>query len=226
MTKKLLPLEPASDSTGGLGRREVIQMLFGAAGAGVALPHVAEGHPLRHHLGDLTQVAEADAKARKRETGFLDAHQLETLRSLAERILPGAGRANTAEFIDQLLAVDTNENRRRFLTALGAFEGRALERAGRPWKELSPADQEAILTEASTAASGRPREEPWTRGKPIGPRTEPPPARLTLRDHFDFLKGWIAGAYYSSEIGMRELGWTGNVFHQSFPGCPHPEGHR
>ena len=51
------------------------------------------------------------------------------------------------------------------------------------------------------------------------------PVRLTLRDHFDLLKGWIAGAYYSSEIGMRELGWTGNVVFAEFPGCQHPGGH-
>ena len=33
------------------------------------------------------------------------------------------------------------------------------------------------------------------------------------------------GAYYSSEIGMRELGWTENRFFASFPGCTHPGGH-
>jgi len=52
------------------------------------------------------------------------------------------------------------------------------------------------------------------------------PQPPTLRDHFEHLKGWIVGAYYSSEIGMRELGWTGNVFYAGFPGCPHPGGHR
>ena len=35
--------------------------------------------------------------------------------------------------------------------------------------------------------------------------------------------GWmfISGAYYSSEPGMRELGWTGNVMHEKFAGCEH-----
>lgn len=51
------------------------------------------------------------------------------------------------------------------------------------------------------------------------------PVPPTLRDRFEHLKGWIVGAYYSSEIGMRELGWTGNVFFASFPGCEHPGGH-
>ncbi len=33
------------------------------------------------------------------------------------------------------------------------------------------------------------------------------------------------GAYYSSEMGMRELGWTEDRVFASFPGCEHPEGH-
>lgn len=39
------------------------------------------------------------------------------------------------------------------------------------------------------------------------------------------LKSWVAGAHYSSEAGMTELGFTGNVFFQSFPACTHVEGH-
>ena len=30
----------------------------------------------------------------------------------------------------------------------------------------------------------------------------------------------------SSEPGMRELGWTGNVFYPELPGCTHPGGHQ
>ena len=39
------------------------------------------------------------------------------------------------------------------------------------------------------------------------------------------LKSWIAGAHYSSEAGMKELGFTGNMFFQSFPACTHAEDH-
>lgn len=51
--------------------------------------------------------------------------------------------------------------------------------------------------------------------------------RLTAAPHAPFkeIKGWVVGAYYSSEIGMRELGWTGNMFHTEFPGCRHAERH-
>jgi hypothetical protein len=210
-----------------LPRRSVLQMLAGTAVAG-AIPAVATGHPILRHLADEAAVAQAQARSSAAgwKPEFLDQHQFETLQSIAERLLPGASRAGASEFVDQLLAVDSQEDRRRFLSALGAFEGRALQRAGRPWKELTESDQHAILTEASTMAPGTPPDKPWTRGEPILPPPETSgPTRVTLRDHFDLLKGWIAGAYYSSEIGMKELGWTGNVFFESYPGCEHPGGH-
>src|SRR5437868_121376 len=43
--------------------------------------------------------------------------------------------------------------------------------------------------------------------------------------HFNDLKDWISGAYYSSEIGMRELGWTPERVFSTFPGCSHADGH-
>jgi len=41
----------------------------------------------------------------------------------------------------------------------------------------------------------------------------------SLRDHFDNLKGWVSKAYYSSEIGLRELGWSDSYFYDSLPEC-------
>ena len=208
-------------------RREMLQALIASIGAGASMPGLAADQHLARHLANpALDQADAKSKAAAYKPEFLDRHQFETLESLAERIVPGSAKAKASEFIDQLLAVDSTEDQRNFLTALGAFEGRALARASRPWKQLAEADQIAILTEASTAASGRPAERPWTKGDPIPSRSAPPPAfTLTLRDHFDLLKAWIVGAYYSSEIGMRELGWTGNVIHQTFPGCEHADGH-
>ena len=41
--------------------------------------------------------------------------------------------------------------------------------------------------------------------------------------HFKHLQQWIARAYYSSAVGMRELGWTGSARRGEFRGCPHPD---
>jgi hypothetical protein len=98
--------------------------------------------------------------------------------------------------------VESPDNQRKFLGTLGTFDGQAFRRASRPWVQLTEADQTAILTEASTLEAG-----------------------AGLRDQFDLLKGWIAGAYYSSEIGLMALGWTGNSLFPSYPGCEHPGGH-
>jgi hypothetical protein len=203
----------------------MLQVLVASVGAGAVAPVLAQDHPLGRHADSATlEQADAKSKAPAYKPAFLDQHQFDTLASLAERIVPGAGRARTSEFVDQLLAVDAAEDQRQFLTALGAIEGRALAIGRRPWKDLEEQEQIAILADVSAMASGRPAATPWTAGQPIGGG---PSARvtLTLRDHFDLLKGWIAGAYYSSEIGLRELGWTGTVAHPAFPGCDHPGGH-
>ena len=209
-------------------RRELLQTLIASMAAGAVVPGLTAEHPIGRHAGDALTDKQTDAKAKNGsyKPEFLDQHQFETLQMLAERIVPGSTRANVTEFLDQLLAVETPDDQRSFLTALGMLEGQALARANLPWKQLTEADQIAILTNASTMASGKPPATVWTKGDPVAAGGGAPQAvTLTLRDHFDLLKGWIAGAYYSSEIGMRELGWTGNVFYREYPGCQHPGGH-
>jgi hypothetical protein len=200
----------------------MLQTLIGGVGATMALP--AEAHPVQGHLGNQGVVAAAAQKARKAvayKPEFLDAHQLQTLEVLAERIIPGSTKARSAPFIDQLLSVDSANNRRNFLSSLGAFDMLASERHSKPWKSLTPAQQDELLTEASTAESGRSLASGWDPRRPATQTT----GKTTIRDHFENLKGWISGAYFSSEIGMRELGWTGEMFFQELPRCDHPGGH-
>jgi hypothetical protein len=194
----------------GLGRRQWLQGMLGGVGAGlVAIPGLAETHPVHAHLASAARVAAADSKTEAAgwRPEFLDAHQFETLSSLAERILPGAVKLRADRFIDQLLAVDSQGNQGQFLSALGGLDGEARARFGKPWKSLTEPQQIELLTAASTLAPG------GTAGR-------------NLRDHFDEIKGWVVGSYYSTEAGMRELGWTGNQFYPSFPGCEHPDGHK
>ncbi len=121
----------------------------------------------------------------------------------------------------------TREERQGFLSALGAVDAAARERFGAPWSELTGEQQDDLLALAATTKPGR-EETAWTPGTPVsehlarvGSADGPP----TLRDRFDLLKGWVVGAYYTSEVGLRELGYDGPVFADSFPGCPHPDGH-
>jgi hypothetical protein len=202
---KLVPTAPDSIADG-VSRRVALQTLLGGASAGLVLPPIAAAqHPIREHLADPGAIERAQqrAAAAAYAAEFLDAHQSKTLEVLAEAIVPGSTAARVAPFLDQLLAVESAEHQREFLGSLGAFDMAAITKHGKPWIALTAPEQDALLGEASTAD-----------------------AASSFRSHFENLKEWIAGAYYSSERGMRELGWTGNTFHRELPGCTHPGGHQ
>jgi hypothetical protein len=208
-----------SESSSGVGRRAMLQTLLGGVGAGLALPGVAPAqHPVQHHVGTATAAAaQKKAAAAVYKPVFLDAHQLKTLTSLSEAIVPGSTEAKVARFLDTLLEVESAKNQKAFLSALGAFDMLAIEKNNKPWIALTATEQDALLQTASTAAPGMRSE--WPGAAPVAAGT------ITIGDHFNTLKGWIAGAYFSSEKGARELGWTENVFHAELPGCTHPDGH-
>ena len=120
-----------------VGRRALLQTLVGGAGLGLALPSLGESHPMHEHLHDQSRVSAADAKAKTAawKPEFLNAHQVETVTILAEQIVPGSTKAKSAQFIDALLAVDTEQRQRRFVQALGAFEAHG-DRAGAEAMEI------------------------------------------------------------------------------------------
>lgn len=211
---------PGDELSAGLGRRAVLQTLLTGAGAGIAIPALALEHPMHEHLRDQARVtaAEQKVKASAQAPQFLNAHQLQTLTLLAEQIVPGSTKAASAPFIDSLLSVETDARQRRFVEALSAFDGMAMVKAKTSWKALSETDRVALLTTASTATAGAAPAGPAVPGTAPKPQGD---VTLTARDHFEHLKGWISGAYYSSEIGMRELGWTGSMFFEKFTGCTH-----
>jgi hypothetical protein len=199
---------------GGVGRRQMLQGLA-VVGAGLAVPGGVEAH--------LMAPARAAAKA-KGATGalaFFDAHQFATVSRLCALIVPGSDTAGADRFIDELLAVAGSERQQKFLTAFGAIEGAALERFQKPFKALAEPQQVEVLTVASGGPSGA-RDWTWEPGKLIERPKEDDPS-TTLRDHFDHLKRWIADSYYTSEAGLRELGYTGNMLFTEFPDCTHPE---
>lgn len=184
-----------------VSRRKALQTLATGVGATIAAPIGMAG---AGHVHPAVAVPLEQAAANAAGRLFLSPHQLATLETLAALILPGAEASGTPAFLDKMLAVDSVEARRRFVSALGAFDGAAMRSHGRAFKDVTPAEQTAILTQASTMAVGMPR-----------PGSEP----ANLRDHFDHLKALIADVHFSSEVGLRELGSTGNMVHTRFNGC-------
>lgn len=209
-------------SGGALARRQLLQRLAAGGAAGFALPTSLGAGEAHRHVADqlqLEQAADAAAGSGAAAT-FLDAHQRETLASLAEAIVPGATKADVPAFLDRLLAVDSPARQREFLAALGTIDAEALGRFGRPWLALAAGQRNELLTAVSTAPSSRPARYPEM------PVSGPMSAAPNVRDRFEMLKTRIAVAYFTSELGMRELGYTGEMIHEAFAGCSHPEAHR
>ncbi|MPY89622.1 MAG: hypothetical protein GEU99_17065 [Luteitalea sp.] len=135
-----------------VSRRLALQSLAAGLGASVAWAQDAEAaeHPIVRHLH---QGAE-----RKPATGglarLLDEHQFQTLSALAEIVVPGAKATESDVFIDTLLAVESTETKRRFLSALGAIEGAAIAEHRKPFLDLTTAEQTALLTAISEQPAG------------------------------------------------------------------------
>ena len=178
-----------------LTRRELVEKLLAGMAAGVVWPVLASAYPMREHLTDaaLLDRAEAVHKAPAWKPLFLNVNQNETLVPLSEGILPGSEKAHVNRFIDLLLSVDTEKNQAKFVASLASMDSAAQKAFGRGFHLLVASERHQVLTSVST-------EEPHQR-------------------HFNNLKEWITVAYYSSEEGMRELGWTGKLAFGSLPQC-------
>jgi hypothetical protein len=174
---------------GPLGRRAVLQSI--ASGLGVAvLASPASAHVHQAATAAKPAAASGAKPAVATATGlvFLDKHAFDTLALLADQIVPGARAAKVPEFLDRLLAVESTETQKRFTESLGAFERQAREAHGKPWKALTAAEATALLTKMSSA-----------------------PASEAVRRAFEFVKGGVAETYFSTQVGLKELGWNGSV---------------
>ncbi len=178
-----------------IGRRGVLQSLAGIGAAALATSVSAAQHAHAHHAAAAALPAAADAAATPGLL-FLDQHAFDTLAALSEQIVPGSRAAQVPEFLDRLLAVESLETQKRFAQAIGAFEREAREAHGKPWKALSSEQVNALLTRLSALPDGDQKRGP-----------------------FDGIKRAVAETYYSTEVGMKELGWQGTVAHASPVAC-------
>jgi hypothetical protein len=191
-------------------------------GAAVSVPALVAAHPVHRHLANIATMEQADEKAAAAQwkPEFLDPTRNQTLVAIAERIVPGSTETQVNRIIDLLLSVDTPANQKSFVASLTALDQQADHQYRKSFSGLSQQQQDQVLT---TCANGKESPSKETSADPDEPEPEKIP--VTLRDHFENLKGWIAGAYYSTEIGMRELGWTEDFYFEELPVCTHAGEH-
>lgn len=208
-----------------LSRREMMHRLLAGAGVGAAWPVVAASHPIHKLLADEALFSEADARmtAANWKPVFLDAQQNASLIAVSESIVPGSGKLQVNRFIDLLLSVDTPAHREKFAASLSAIESESQKRFGRMFAALTKEQKNELLTIASKEDEERKAKEAASGESSTEEHEGQSPPKLY--DHFENLKDWISVSYYSSEAGMRELGWTGDYVFENYPACDHAEGH-
>lgn len=147
---------------------------------------------------------------------FLSEHQNQTLVVLSDLIIPetdtpGAKSALVNRFVDLLLAAETHDTQQSFLNSLAYIDGESRRRLGDAFIFLPPESQIELLELFAYPDS----LDSWGEGRT---------GDLAGHKHFENLKGWIARAFYSSEAGMKALGWNGEVPHGTLTGCVSKQG--
>lgn len=218
--ENLVLIEGAATERARLTRRAMVQRMLAGMSAGAAWPLAASSHPVFEQLRnnallDNTVFERAEQLGQANwKPAFLTVQQNEILTAFAESIVPDSTRAHVSRFVDLLLSVHKPENQRKFVESLTTLDAEAQKWFKKSFPALDEEQKNAFLTYASM----KPKN-------PQAPETEAGKKQSALYAHFENLKGWISGAYYSSEVGMRDLGWTGDYAFAAFPGCTHPEGH-
>jgi len=148
---------------------------------------------------------------------FLSAQQNETLTALGETMIPttdtpGATAALVNRFLDLVLSVLPAETQQEFLESLAWFDTGARAHYKANFVKLSDEEKQGLLNLVA-----------WPHSPDGWHETD---ANFDGHRHFERMKRWLSSAYYSSPVGLKELGWDGWPARGTFQGCEHqPDEH-
>ena len=188
-------------------RRTAIKGVAVGMGAVSSLPilnNLASAQAHQHHAA-APKVAETVAKA----PAFFNKQQYATITELASLIIPtdetpGAREAKVNEYIDLIVGESPFDLQKVFLDGLAWLDKASKDRHKKNFVNLSNAQQVGLLTEISKIKN-------------------PAPNEATQAKFFKAIKDMTIDGFYTSKIGIEELGYVGNTVLDEFPGCTHPE---
>jgi gluconate 2-dehydrogenase gamma chain len=188
-----------------ISRRDILRTLGMGAFGGYALraiPLAAAEHAHR------SVKEEKKVAANVYTPKFFSPHQYKTLQALCQAIIPaeadcgGAIEAGAPEFIDLL----TSENPEFQLNLGGGMmwlDANCTDRYENVYLECAPVQQKEILDLIAFRANAI-REPSLSQGV----------------EFFSFLRTMTVDGFFTSEIGIKYLGYVGNTYLKEFPGCP------
>jgi gluconate 2-dehydrogenase gamma chain len=186
-----------------ISRRDILKSLTMAAMASSVLRLI----PLQAAEYAHTMVL-AEKAAGGYTPKFFPARQYQTLQALCQAIIPpddtsgGAIEAGAPEFIDLL----TSENPAYQLKLGGGLmwlDGTCTDRYSTMYLECQPAQQKEILDQIA-----------YRKNAVLDPSLS------QGVEFFAFLRNLTADGFFTSEIGIKYLGYIGNKYLKEFPGCP------
>jgi gluconate 2-dehydrogenase gamma chain len=188
-----------------ISRRDILRTLaVGAVGGSVLQVIPAEAAAYVHQMVHKEKAATAGKYTAK----YFSAHQYETLTALCDTIIPkdekssGAVEAGAPEFIDLL----TSENEKYQLKLGGGLfwlDNFCTDHYGHVFLECAPEQKKEMLDLIAFRKNAK-HDPTLSQGVAF----------------FAFLRDLTCDGFYTSKIGIEDLGYIGNTTLREFPGCP------
>jgi hypothetical protein len=204
----------------GVRRRDAIRILGGAPFAlGFALSgaEAAEAH------AHAQKALAAAAKGGAYKPRFFTGHEWETVRVLVDLLIPKDERSGSAtdagvpEFMDFIMTDPMESDRRResrqtaMRGGLAWIDAECVKRFGHEFLTCTDAERKALLDDI--AFSKKDEDEPQ----------DARDLRVELRygtSFFASFRDLTASGFWSSRMGVEDLGYQGNTFVAEWKGCP------
>lgn len=189
-----------------ISRRDILRTLaMGAVGGSVLQVIPLEA---AEHVHQMIRSEKSQAPTGKYQPKFFNAHQYATLAVLCDAIIPpdghsgGAVQAGAPEFID-LLTSENKEYQQSLGGGLTWLDSFCTNRHKAAFLECDPTQRKHVLDLIAFRRS-----------------TLDDASLRDGVDFFAFLRRLTTDAFYTSEIGIKDLQYIGNTFLPDFPGCP------
>ena len=188
-----------------ISRRDILKSLaLGAAAGSVWRVIPLQAAEYAHNM----VLAEKASASGAYKPKFFSAGQYKILQTLCNAIIPpdadsgGAVEAGAPEFID-LLTSENPDYQLKLGGGLLWLDSACADRYGKTYLDCSPEQQKEILDLIAYRKNA-----------------EKDPSLSQGIEFFSFLRALTADGFFTSEIGIKYLGYIGNKYMKNFPGCP------
>ena len=189
-----------------INRRETLKLL-GAAPAAVAMAFTWTAEEAAVAAQQSQQArAQATASNQPYKPRFFTAHEYATVVALGDMIIPRDSRSGSAsdagapEFIDYIIA-EQPERQTAIRGGLGWLDAECLTRADKTFVNCSDADRRKVLDDIAWPGKARPEMSHGVR-------------------FFNTMRDLVATGFWSSRIGVDDLGYMGNRAVGEWTGAP------